>query len=177
MTQKDKPLITIVGVLGKQGRSAARTLLHSGRYRAVLEIFSNPSQYAGKSLPVISAWDFGDGRVCGWIWIFQKRSRPAVEPRNKPGQPQLGTISAHHWLERSKTFVLNHRSITQYAIGEAMKMASTIQISYNHLRDGHRLPDRVAENIFRFEFSAYFWKILRYKYFPSNGTKDSRNSA
>ena len=53
MTQKDKPLITIVGVLGKQGRSAARTLLHSGRYRAVLEIFSNPSQYAGKSLPVI----------------------------------------------------------------------------------------------------------------------------
>ena len=41
MTQKDKPLITIVGVLGKQGRSAARTLLHSGRCRAVLEIFSN----------------------------------------------------------------------------------------------------------------------------------------
>jgi uncharacterized protein YbjT (DUF2867 family) len=33
MTQKDKPLITIVGVLGKQGRSAARTLLQSGRYR------------------------------------------------------------------------------------------------------------------------------------------------
>ena len=29
----DKPLITIVGVLGKQGRSAARTLLASGRYR------------------------------------------------------------------------------------------------------------------------------------------------
>jgi uncharacterized protein YbjT (DUF2867 family) len=33
MTHKDKPLITIVGVLGKQGRSAARTLLQSGRYR------------------------------------------------------------------------------------------------------------------------------------------------
>ena len=33
MTQKDKPLITIVGVLGKQGRSAAHTLLQSGRYR------------------------------------------------------------------------------------------------------------------------------------------------
>lgn len=33
MTQKHKPLITIVGVLGKQGRSAARTLLQSGRYR------------------------------------------------------------------------------------------------------------------------------------------------
>jgi uncharacterized protein YbjT (DUF2867 family) len=33
MTQKNKPLITIVGVLGKQGRSAARTLLQSGRYR------------------------------------------------------------------------------------------------------------------------------------------------
>jgi uncharacterized protein YbjT (DUF2867 family) len=33
MTQKDKPLITIVGVLGKQGRSAAHTLIHSGRYR------------------------------------------------------------------------------------------------------------------------------------------------
>ncbi|TWI94754.1 NmrA-like family protein [Mucilaginibacter frigoritolerans] len=33
MTQKDKPLITIVGVLGKQGRSAAYTLLQSGRYR------------------------------------------------------------------------------------------------------------------------------------------------
>jgi uncharacterized protein YbjT (DUF2867 family) len=28
-----KPLITIVGVLGKQGRSAAQTLLQSGRYR------------------------------------------------------------------------------------------------------------------------------------------------
>jgi len=33
MTQTDKPLITIVGVLGKQGRSAAHTLLQSGRYR------------------------------------------------------------------------------------------------------------------------------------------------
>ena len=33
MTEKNKPLITIVGVLGKQGRSAARTLLQSGRYR------------------------------------------------------------------------------------------------------------------------------------------------
>jgi uncharacterized protein YbjT (DUF2867 family) len=33
MTHKDKPLITIVGVLGKQGRSVARTLLQSGRYR------------------------------------------------------------------------------------------------------------------------------------------------
>jgi uncharacterized protein YbjT (DUF2867 family) len=33
MKQKDKPLITIVGVLGKQGRSAAHTLLQSGRYR------------------------------------------------------------------------------------------------------------------------------------------------
>jgi len=31
--QIDKPLITIVGVLGKQGRSAARTLLESGHYR------------------------------------------------------------------------------------------------------------------------------------------------
>lgn len=31
--QTDKPLITIVGVLGKQGRSAAHTLLQSGRYR------------------------------------------------------------------------------------------------------------------------------------------------
>lgn len=30
---KEKPLITIVGVLGKQGRSAAHTLLQSGRYR------------------------------------------------------------------------------------------------------------------------------------------------
>jgi len=30
---KDKPLITIVGVLGKQGLSTARTLLQSGRYR------------------------------------------------------------------------------------------------------------------------------------------------
>ncbi len=29
----EKPLITIVGVLGKQGQSAARTLLESGRYR------------------------------------------------------------------------------------------------------------------------------------------------
>lgn len=33
MKQKDKPLITIVGILGKQGRSAAHTLLESGRYR------------------------------------------------------------------------------------------------------------------------------------------------
>jgi uncharacterized protein YbjT (DUF2867 family) len=33
MTQKDKPLITIVGVLGKQGRSVAYALLQSGRYR------------------------------------------------------------------------------------------------------------------------------------------------
>ncbi|MFC6100008.1 NmrA/HSCARG family protein [Olivibacter domesticus] len=33
MIQKDKPLITIVGILGKQGRSAAHTLLRSGRYR------------------------------------------------------------------------------------------------------------------------------------------------
>jgi uncharacterized protein YbjT (DUF2867 family) len=33
ISSKDKPLITIVGVLGKQGRSAARTLLQSGRYR------------------------------------------------------------------------------------------------------------------------------------------------
>jgi len=33
MKQQDKPLITIVGVLGKQGRSTARTLLQSGRYR------------------------------------------------------------------------------------------------------------------------------------------------
>ncbi|SDE87166.1 Nucleoside-diphosphate-sugar epimerase [Mucilaginibacter pineti] len=30
--QNEKPLITIVGVLGKQGRSTARTLLDSGRY-------------------------------------------------------------------------------------------------------------------------------------------------
>jgi uncharacterized protein YbjT (DUF2867 family) len=33
MKQKDKPLITITGVLGKQGYSAARTLLQSGLYR------------------------------------------------------------------------------------------------------------------------------------------------
>jgi len=33
MNQEDKPLITIVGILGKQGCSAARTLLQSGRYR------------------------------------------------------------------------------------------------------------------------------------------------
>ncbi|NQX38551.1 NmrA/HSCARG family protein [Pedobacter steynii] len=33
MNQEDKPLITVVGILGKQGRSAARTLLQSGRYR------------------------------------------------------------------------------------------------------------------------------------------------
>jgi uncharacterized protein YbjT (DUF2867 family) len=33
MTLKHKPLITITGVLGKQGRSAAQTLLSSGRYR------------------------------------------------------------------------------------------------------------------------------------------------
>jgi len=33
ISPNDKPLITIVGVLGKQGRSAARTLLQSGRYR------------------------------------------------------------------------------------------------------------------------------------------------
>ncbi|CAM2858309.1 NmrA/HSCARG family protein [Chryseobacterium flavum] len=33
MKQDDKPLITIVGVLGKQGLSVARTLLESGRYR------------------------------------------------------------------------------------------------------------------------------------------------
>jgi uncharacterized protein YbjT (DUF2867 family) len=33
MIQKDKPLITITGILGKQGYSAARTLLQSGRYR------------------------------------------------------------------------------------------------------------------------------------------------
>ncbi len=32
-TQDEKPLITIVGVLGKQGLSVARTLLESGRYR------------------------------------------------------------------------------------------------------------------------------------------------
>jgi uncharacterized protein YbjT (DUF2867 family) len=33
MTQKNKPLITIVGILGKQGQSVARTLLQSGHYR------------------------------------------------------------------------------------------------------------------------------------------------
>lgn len=33
MKQTDKPLITIVGILGKQGRSAAHTLLQSGHYR------------------------------------------------------------------------------------------------------------------------------------------------
>jgi uncharacterized protein YbjT (DUF2867 family) len=33
MTQGNKPLITVVGVLGKQGLSVARTLLASGRYR------------------------------------------------------------------------------------------------------------------------------------------------
>ena len=33
MTPASKPLITIVGALSKQGRSAARTLLRSGRYR------------------------------------------------------------------------------------------------------------------------------------------------
>jgi len=33
ITANDKPLITIAGVLGKQGLSAARTLLESGRYR------------------------------------------------------------------------------------------------------------------------------------------------
>lgn len=33
MKQMEKPLITIVGVLGKQGLSAARTLLESGAYR------------------------------------------------------------------------------------------------------------------------------------------------
>ncbi|WP_316801856.1 NmrA/HSCARG family protein [Pedobacter nototheniae] len=33
MTQKDKPLITVVGVSGKQGFSTARALLESGRYR------------------------------------------------------------------------------------------------------------------------------------------------
>jgi len=31
--EKDKPLITIVGISGKQGRSAAHTLLESGRFR------------------------------------------------------------------------------------------------------------------------------------------------
>lgn len=31
--QKDKPLITVVGALGKQGSSVVRTLLDSGRYR------------------------------------------------------------------------------------------------------------------------------------------------
>lgn len=33
LNQENKPLITIVGILGKQGSSAARTLLQSGRYR------------------------------------------------------------------------------------------------------------------------------------------------
>jgi uncharacterized protein YbjT (DUF2867 family) len=33
VAHSDKPLITIVGILGKQGRSAAHTLLQSGRYR------------------------------------------------------------------------------------------------------------------------------------------------
>jgi uncharacterized protein YbjT (DUF2867 family) len=33
MTQRNKPLITITGILGKQGYSAARTLLQSGNYR------------------------------------------------------------------------------------------------------------------------------------------------
>src|SRR5687768_12517521 len=33
MKQEDKPLITVVGVMGKQGLSVARTLLQSGRYR------------------------------------------------------------------------------------------------------------------------------------------------
>src|SRR6202022_3714319 len=33
MSQNRKPLITIVGALSKQGRSAAHTLLQSGRYR------------------------------------------------------------------------------------------------------------------------------------------------
>jgi nucleoside-diphosphate-sugar epimerase len=33
MSQKSKPLITIVGALSKQGRSAAHALLQSGRYR------------------------------------------------------------------------------------------------------------------------------------------------
>jgi hypothetical protein len=33
MSQNSKPLITIVGALSKQGRSAAHTLLQSGRYR------------------------------------------------------------------------------------------------------------------------------------------------
>lgn len=33
MSQTDKPLITITGILGKQGRSAAQTLIASGRYR------------------------------------------------------------------------------------------------------------------------------------------------
>jgi uncharacterized protein YbjT (DUF2867 family) len=33
MTDTAKPLITITGILGKQGYSAARTLLQSGRYR------------------------------------------------------------------------------------------------------------------------------------------------
>jgi NmrA-like family len=33
MSSDSKPLITIVGALSKQGRSAAHTLLQSGRYR------------------------------------------------------------------------------------------------------------------------------------------------
>lgn len=33
MIQQDKPLITIAGIAGKQGRSVAHTLLQSGRYR------------------------------------------------------------------------------------------------------------------------------------------------
>lgn len=33
MKQKDKPLITVVGILGKQGYSVAKTLLQSGQYR------------------------------------------------------------------------------------------------------------------------------------------------
>lgn len=33
MTEQNKPLITVVGVLGKQGRSVAQTLINSGRYR------------------------------------------------------------------------------------------------------------------------------------------------
>jgi uncharacterized protein YbjT (DUF2867 family) len=33
MTQKDRPLITIVGISGKQGRSVAHTLLQTGGYR------------------------------------------------------------------------------------------------------------------------------------------------
>ena len=67
-----KPLITIVGVLGKQGCSAARTLLQSGRYRVRGSRQINPDSLSWEQFLRTNGWK---GQKAG---VFTSWNTPAL---------------------------------------------------------------------------------------------------